>query len=253
MAKKYKKTFLKQVLVRVDFQNALVSYEKGLNPAVPKTLTKTFPVLVEQKIKKDSIQIYSGKAQLSTTEQTLWTYYTKNKDKHTRIEPTDFYIQYDKYDSFEQLKKDFQLVLNSLIKNYGERNIVRIGFRYIDEIEIKNEENVFDWERYLNSNLFSALSIPPKKDRNFISRAFSNLEFNYGECNVVLRYGMFNPDYPSPIKRKVFILDTDAFKQDNVPDNEACTVLDNLHSRISHFFETRLIKNGLRELMDGNT
>jgi uncharacterized protein (TIGR04255 family) len=253
MAKKYKKTFLKQVLVRVDFQNVLTDYEKGLNPAVTKTIHDIFPTLVEHKNKHLNVKVEKTTQSITTIEQTLWTYYAKDRKKHTRIEPTDFYIQYDKYGTFEQLKKDFQLVFNALLTSYGERNITRIGLRYIDEIEIEMEhqEDVFDWKEYLNPNLFSALSVPPKKDRKFISRAFSNLEFNYGDHNLILKYGMFNPDYPSPIKKKVFILDSDAFKKDNVPDNEICDVLEDLHSRISDLFENSLIKNGLRKIMDG--
>ncbi len=249
MAKRYKKNFLKQVLVRVDFQNALASYEKGLNPAVPKDICETFPNRVDQQITQQAIQLSSGKAELSTTDQTIYSFHAK-KGKHTRIGPTDFYIQYDKYSSFPQLKKDFHLVFNSLIKNYGELNITRIGLRYIDEIEIKHEQDIFDWKNYLNPKLFSDLSLPFKKDRNFISRAFSNLEFNYGDHNLTLKYGMFNPDYPSPIKQKVFLLDSDAYKRDNIPNKEVCYVLNKLHDRISDFFEKILIREGLREVMN---
>jgi len=250
MAKKYKTTFLKQVLVRVDFQNALVDYEKGINPAVPKAIANIFPTMVEHKIKHLQVKIENTQQSMQQVEQKLWTYYAKDRKKHTRIEPTDFYIQYDKYDSFGVLKKDLLLVFNSLIKSYVELNITRIGLRYIDEIEIKGEEDVFDWKNYLNPKLFSDLSLPLKKDRGFISRAFSNLEFNYGDHNLILKYGMFNPDYPSTIKKKVFILDSDAYKRDNIPNEELETVLGQLHDRISTLFENRLIRDGLREIMN---
>lgn len=253
MARKYKQNFLKQVLVRVDFQNPLQDYEKGLYPAVVKALAKTFPTLVEQKIIQQTIQVPvkpNAKPKVSTIDQTAWTYYAQNKKKHTRIEPTDFYIQYDKYYSFEQLKKDFRLVFDSLVTNYKELNITRLGLRYIDEIEIRGEKDVFGWKQYLKPNLFSALSIPLKKDKDCISRAFSNLEFNYGDHNLTLKYGMFNPDYPSSIKKKAFILDSDAYKRDNIPNEEAYSVLVQLHERISNLFEKRLIKEGLREIMD---
>ena len=253
MAKKYKQNFLKQVLVRVDFQNPLQDYGKGLNPAVVKALAKTFPNMVEQKVIRQQIQVpvkLNVNPNVSIIKQSLWTYHAKNKKKHTGIGPTDFYIQYDKYDSFEQLKKDFKLVFDSLVANYGELNITRLGLRYIDEIEMRGEKDVFGWGKYLKPKLFSALTIPASKNRVFISRAFSNLEFNYGDHNLMLKYGMFNPDYPSPIKKKVFILDSDAYKQDNIPNEEAYSVLGKLHDRISNLFEKRLIKEGLREVMD---
>ena len=251
MAKKYKQTFLKQVLVRVDFQKPLENYEKNLSRKVETTIEKTFPSQIEQRVKQQSVTISpTNQPVVSNIDQILWTYYAKNKKKHTRIEPTDFYIQYDKYSSFGQFKKDFKLVFYSLVENYKELNITRIGLRYIDEIEIKGESDVFDWKRYLNPKLFSIFTLPVKKDRDFISRAFSNLEFNYGDHNLILKYGMFNPDYPSPIKKKVFILDSDAYKRDNIPNEEALSVLGQLHDRISNLFEKRLIKEGLREIMN---
>jgi uncharacterized protein (TIGR04255 family) len=252
MAKKYKRNFLKQVLVRVDFQRALADYEKGLYPKAEKIISKTFPIPVEFKRKQQSFEANSmGQFKANLIEQPLWTYYSRSKQKLTRIEPTDFYIQYDKYNSFDTLKKDFRLIFDSLISNYGELNITRIGLRYIDEIKIKRKENVFDWKGYLNPKLFSILSMPDKKDRNFISRAFSNLEFNFGDHNLTLKYGMFNPDHPSPIKKKVFVIDSDAYKRDNIKDAEACNTLDVLHDKISNMFENKLIMDKLRELMNG--
>lgn len=251
MSKKYKKTFLKQVLVRADFQKTLANYEKGLLPAVPKAIHNIFPTMVEHKIKHLQFKIEDTIPAMSPVVQKLWAYYANDKKKHTRIDSNDFYIQYDEYNSFGQLKKDFKLVLSSLIKNYGELNIIRLGLRYIDEIEIKGENDVFDWNKYLNPKLFSALLIPLKKDKPFISRTLSNIEFNYGDHNLNLKYGMFNPDYPSPIKKKVFILDSDAYKRDNIPSEEVETVLNQLHDKISNLFEKRLIRDGLRGIMNG--
>ena len=108
--------------------------------------------------------------------------------------------------------------------------------RYIDEIEVK-KGGVFDWKEYLNPKLYSALSIPTAKEQQFISRAFSNLEFNYGDCQLLLKYGMYNPDYPSPIKRKVFIIDTDAFRHDVIPNEIVLSLLEAFHNRISALFE----------------
>lgn len=250
MAKTYKKNFLKEVMIRVDFQTPLEGYEKGLYPTVEQDIKRTFPTPIEQKVKQQLFQIESGQAKVSTIDQTLWTYYSKNKEKHTRIEPTDFYIAYAKYYSFEQLKRDFKLVFDSLTKYYMELNITRIGLRYIDEIAISKERDVFDWKKYLSSNLFSGLSIPLKKDRTFVSRAFSSLEFNYGDHNLTLKYGMFNPDYPSPIKKKVFIIDSDAYKRDSISNEDVYDVLNQLHDTISYWFENRLIKDGLREIMN---
>lgn len=250
MAKKYKRTFLKQVLVRVDFQNSLANYEKGLIPSVPKSISSAFPNFVEDKLNLLNIEVKKPIPYMIPEQRILWTYYAKDTKKHTRIEPTDFYIQYDEYDSFENLKSDLRLVLESLKKGYGELNITRIGLRYIDEIEIKGEDDIYDWKKYLNPKLYSAISLPTQKERRFISRAFSNLEFNYGNHNLILKYGMFNPDYPSPIKKKSFILDSDAYKRDNIPSEDSYDILDELHNRISNFFEKRLIKDGLRKIMN---
>lgn len=251
MAKKYKKNFLKQVLLKVDFQSPLESYDKGINPKVEEAVQGTFPIRIEQVVKQQAVAFSpTNQPAVSQVDQTIWTYYAKKKHKHVRIEPTDFYIQYDKYLSFATLKKDFKLVFKSLMQYYQKMDITRIGLRYIDEIEIK-EGDVFDWKKYLNPKLFSILSMPSPKERNLISRAFSSLEFNYGDHNLTLKYGMHNPDYPSPIKKKVFVLDSDAYKRDIIPDSEVYNVIEQLHKRISDLFEKKLIKNDLREVMNG--
>ena len=110
---------------------------------------------------------------------------------------------------------------------------------------------MLDWRNYLNTKLYSALSIPTAKEQKSISRAFSNLEFNYGNCQLILKYGMYNPDYPSPIKRKVFIIDIDAHKHDIIPNDNVMPLLGEFHSKISTLFEKN-IKDGLRRTMNGS-
>ena len=83
MVKKYKNTFLKQVLVRVDFQNVLTNYENGLDPAVSKSIAGTFPTPVEYKNKQRTILFDSktGATNITSIDQPLWTYYAKEKQK----------------------------------------------------------------------------------------------------------------------------------------------------------------------------
>ena len=49
MAQQYKRNFLKQVLVRIDFQNALQNYDDGLIDTTLKVIEKTFPTKIHQK------------------------------------------------------------------------------------------------------------------------------------------------------------------------------------------------------------
>jgi 16S rRNA (cytosine(1402)-N(4))-methyltransferase len=71
---------------------------------------------------------------------------------------------------------------------------------------------------------------------------------NYGEDSLRFQFGMLNPDYPSPIKKKVFTLDHDMYTNKLLEQSEIPVVLDRFHERISNSFE-RVITNGLRSKM----
>ena len=84
-----------------------------------------------------------------------------------------------------------------------------------------------------------------------ISRVFQVLDLNYGDMNLHFQYGMINPDFPAVIRKKVFILDYDAFCSGLKTESEIRENIYRFNIEIGNLFE-RCIKDKLREIMDGN-
>ncbi len=103
-----------------------------------------------------------------------------------------------------------------------------------------------DWTEYLNPNLISMFSMVD--DKTAIARAFNNLEMNYGDLKLTFLYGMYNFDYPEPIRQKSFTLDFDGYIARQQTREEIGESLDALHGKISGYFE-KSITDKFRELM----
>ena len=102
-------------------------------------------------------------------------------------------------------------------------------------------------DKYLKPELNSIFAIADKREA--ISRAFHVLEFNYGDDLLRFQFGMFNPDYPSPIKRKIYTLDYDMYVTKLLDKAEIEQTLDRFHEKVNHFFE-QVITNELRKIME---
>ncbi|MBA7635071.1 hypothetical protein ES703_42671 [subsurface metagenome] len=101
----------------------------------------------------------------------------------------------------------------------------------------------------MNKDLLSIFAIPKNKSK--ISRAFHNLELNYGDYLIKFNYGMYNADYPAPIKRKIFILDFDAFSMRILNENEIRKFLPIFHKQIQSLFEESITDKMRRKLNGG--
>lgn len=243
----YKKNFLTSVIVRADFPSPLKTEELPNN--FRKTILKEFPIseskkLIQQQFKIGSDEKLEVKANLSGTE---WNFYGHVREKQLVINPNFISVTYsDKYNSFNEFQSEFLLVLESLFNEYENVDVTRLGLRYINEIYLPGP-NPLSWEGYLNPDLLSIFEIPENKET--ILRGFSELIFSIEGMNLIFKYGMHNPDYPAPIKKKIFILDFDAqyhYLQD-LKDIQSNLV--KAHNEIKKMFEKN-IKNDLRMILD---
>ncbi|KKG92435.1 TIGR04255 family protein [Methanosarcina mazei] len=207
MNTKYKKNYLTVVIARIDFSSRLNTDE--LPKDLRQTILKICPIsepkkIINQEFKFDQNEKVEVKADVYGTE---WNFHANMKEKQFVISPNFLSISYHKYESFEKLKSEFLPVVEKLFEAYPDIEIVRLGLRYVNEINLF-EQNPLSWEKYLNSNLLSMFEIPDNKEA--ILRGFSELIFNTEDMNLVFKYGMHNPDFPASIKKKIFILDFDA-------------------------------------------
>jgi len=244
----YKKNFLDKVIVRVDFTKEISEIDKALPEPIVEAVMKYFPIPEPKVTHGQEYQI--GPQQMAVKEVTHqeWHYYGKDREKDLSITRNSMSITYNVYnDSFENLKKTFIDAINILHNTYNDLLFRRLGIRYIDKIEF-NETDYTSWDKYIDKKLLSIFDIEPDKTK--LSRAFNILESNYGNMNVRFQYGMYNPDYPAPIKKKIFILDSDVFLEAVQTNQEIESNLARFHDKLGQLFESS-ITDELRKVMNG--
>lgn len=244
--RKYKKDFLTQVIVRVDFDTPLPITADGPAKGIYAAVKERFPITEEKKIIGKQFLISPNDTKESSIETKEWHYYGKNREKHLTVSPNAMLIEYHKYEYYEMLRDDFLSVSNALFDAYPKIQVNRLGLRYIDNIDMP-EGNPFEWDKYLRPELNSAFAIADNEET--ISRAFHVLEFNYGEDLLRFQFGMFNTDYPAPIKKKTYTLDFDMYVTKLLDKTEIEQTLNHFHEKVSSSFE-EVITGDLRKIME---
>lgn len=245
----YKKNFLTNVIARIDYQS-IDDITKSLNTDLEKKALEFFPFAEP---KKDLIGV---QFQLSVKEvkreeigkKVEWRFSGRNREKSLCISNEYMFIAYSIFDNYEIFCKEFNEIIQILFNVYKDIQVKRTGLRYINNITIP-EQNYTEWNDYLNDNLLSIFNIAP--DKKEISRAFHLLELNYGDMNLKIQYGMFNPDYPAPLRQKTFTLDYDAFFEGLQSEADIKQNISKFNSNIETIFES-CIKNKLREVMNSD-
>ena len=245
MVKKYSTPFLKEVIVRLDYSHPLIKLSKALPQNIRDNVSKSFPISEPREFFSRELEITKDATKDKFVQGTDWVFHSIDRQKTLIIARGNVNISYKQYDSFDVLKKDFLPVVTELFSVYEDFQGKRLGLRYINEITLP-ENNVFDWTNYLNESLLNNLSFP--EDATKICRVFTTLELNEGDVIIRFQYGMFNPDYPAPIRKKSFVLDYDAYHQGALNLEDIIPKLDKFNATVKTIFE-HSIKGGLRNLM----
>jgi len=241
----YKQPYLQKVIAKVDFSAKYELPQKGLSKNVSDIILKLFPIPEPKEVIKKLVNIsIQGTSEVQAKQNHLF-YHGKEREKTLCLTPDFLYVEIKKYDTYQKLKEDFYTIMDVLV-SAEEFSVNRFGLRYINNILI-DEENPLDWEKYLDSRLLNFFDVPLNK--KYLSKAFSNVvqQFDDG-MNLNFQYGMHNPDFPSRIKRKLFILDLDASYQGLYTCDEIKKSMDAAHEKIEDLFES-VITDKLREKM----
>lgn len=245
----YKKPFLKDVIFRIDFGSRIDAFTRNLPPKLATAALKRFPLPEPQKAQSKSVTFLPNSVQTETAETMEWVYHGRNREKTLTITAQSLFVSHRKYESFEKLHEDLDHTLSALYETQQDLSIARVGLRYVNILDIPTEkegENPLAWSEYVNEQMLGIIDM--HKDADALSRVFHIVEFNYDGQLVKFQFGIANPDYPAPIKRKQFILDIDSFfvgalTQDDIP---AC--INSAHDKIQALFEES-ITDKTRQIM----
>ena len=247
---KYKRNFLSQVLMRIDFLQFLPT-EAVFCAEVEKLILKDFPFRgKDQKIQMGSIDLVIGNSPSasSTTMSGLQREYINGKNK---ILLANKYIIFEinEYSNFEN---HYGIICDILTEIFRKNQITteRIGIRYInilDSGKVKIRKNMFVPDV---SEMLSSLS-RKTSDNLSLRRALCLNEYRVSNMVLNFRYGLYNPDYPNEMKQNSMTLDYDCFITEPAETaKEVDEYIKKGHDAIQELFELSITENFRKVLND---
>ena len=241
---KYGKNFLSDVIFRVDFSPILVIRE-SISSKFQEQLRPLFPLLTEQKVFEFAAKIESGLIEGSSKPLSNWV--LEDAEHRFRLTLNFAYLAVEdlRYRTLDEFVKVIQPILEAFKLYYTNPQFTRLGLRYINTIKL-NEGNPFDWKSLIAEPLVCPVEgfIGSKQE---LSRAMSQFVLNKGECTVIFNFGIFNPEYPSRIASREYILDYDCFSQD--VDADLIKQMRDFNEQVLRLFELS-IQDPLRVMME---
>lgn len=246
MSNCYKHPYLNKVIARIDFTARIQLPQKGLTKKLSDEILKLFSIPEPREVLTKKVQLSLEGTTESHEKQNHLFFHSSTREKLLCISPDFLYIEINRYSTYDILKQEFNIILDKLFEA-EEFSANRFGLRFINNIDIA-EDNPLQWENYINQALLYMFDAT--KNKSFLSRAFTNIVQQFDDGMLLnFNYGMHNPDFPTRIKRKLFILDYDASYQGVLSKDEIKSKIDIAHERIEQLFENS-ITDSLRTKMD---
>jgi uncharacterized protein (TIGR04255 family) len=245
----YENNYLKNVIFRIDFAKPLSrskqlvdSFSNLVKPIFPKKDNVTHTIMQAQILtQKDGNRVTQ-----STQKVTDYRFADENQEKILMLEPSsDINLVFSIYKNSKELKEIIGLIIDSVIKVYGDIKIKRTGLRYINDIVLP-EGSPFEWGPFINRSLISSLDFLPENTN--LSRSMGIIELNREDHKVLFQFGMYNPEYPNKIARKIFALDYDCYTTTELSASEIKERVEILQKDEEKLFESS-IEEGLRKKM----
>jgi uncharacterized protein (TIGR04255 family) len=243
----YKSNFLAKVILRFDFEQAQLGQLQEIQQGVE--FKRQFPVSKEEKGEEGMIGIdFLTKEVKKVSDQiTIWRFSNEKNTKRLKIHPKFLVIEYDEYDNSDELMSDAKIVLG-LLSKFSIKTINRLGLRYINEIEIKDDNDFLNWNNYIADCLLGSLEFASKNKKS-LARAMSLAVFKENDNNTSFNYGIWNGNYPNEINEKFFILDFDVVSKYAIEvTTDLLELIKKYNQQIEDLFEAS-IKESLRKIL----
>lgn len=182
----------------------------------------------------------------------------RRKRQSVVLTPEALVLETSAYDRFEEYVEIVSEILDALSSSADVVAALRVGLRYIDEIDLTDLPTPVRWADYIEPSLLGALEHFGSTPRELVvASVFRRTD----EEQVILRYGVVqqpvvDPNGPLVIDRPAvgehFLIDIDSSwepPKDNLPEFEPQAVLERLvrlHEPVREYFE-RTITDRLRD------
>lgn len=245
----YKKNFLTNVVIKIDFEQPMTNFTEEIIDEIYKCILSVYPEKVTNDIPHEQINIdtATGKMDRTTNNFKEYRFLGTNKEKEIILTKDFVAIICSKYINYE----NFIYKFNDLLKIIDRAKVLkcsRLGFRYINSIDLNTAKNPLKWKNYIHNDLFAINNILGIEAN--VTKTHQIIELKYeDDINIQFQFGMFNPDYPSVIKKKVFNLDFDGSKVGSLTIDDISDLLPEIHKKIKELFE-KSISAKTRELLN---
>lgn len=243
----YKKPYLAEVVVRIDFVTSVSGLERHLPEKLAKVFSKDFPITEPSEIIGREFQLGADSVKTKETRAKQWNFFGKERDKQLTLTASAVFVSYKKYTTYEDMKREFSSTVEALAKEYPDVRTRRFGLRYINKIERESGHSPFEWGDIIEPTLLGVKDFFKAPEQ--LVRLFHIAELKTDDINILFQFGLPNPDYPALIKRPVFVLDIDAYVQIAHDLGESLQYMNQAHEQIQKLFEAS-ITGTLRELMN---
>lgn len=245
----YQKTFLKQVILRLDYAR-LVALQVEQPPPFTEDMKPRYPEVTANQIQHFSVMMTPPGMNFGQQSAVGWIRVHKAKDtaRSVTLAPDFLAIEYggEAYQHFDELAEQASFVLASFRKHFGMVQFTRIGLRYVNEITFP-EGGPLEWDGLINPKLVTSVKAGLLKDSR-MARSFHQLIALRDDISVLLSYGIFNPEFPNPVARRQFVIDLDCYVSGVVESIEAERRIKDVNTAAEEVFENS-IEDGLRKVM----
>jgi uncharacterized protein (TIGR04255 family) len=199
----YPRNFITQVIARVDFEPIL-----RLKEEVPSGFHEAIKDCFPRTDQAESIEflLKVGEEPSAIKKPLSYLFFDKDKTDKIEINSTTIILTASKYDKFDSFFSKIDFIYKKFNDIYPINIIKRIGLRFINEIKLRG--NPFEWEGYLNKDLYCMFNAFPGL-RESLSRSMTQMTMNIEDRRIIFNFGIFNSEYPNRIAQKDFILDYD--------------------------------------------
>ena len=229
----YKRNFLTDVIVRIDFP-VILSLTNDTPKEFQEKISKDFPIL--DPMQELTFKITQNPMEtLNSKKRVIWSFKSKSKDKIIELQDNSLAINFKKYEDFDDFMSCAEIIPDIFFSIYPEIIVNKFGLRYINQISLK-EKGVFDWSQYINEKLLKNIEFI--EDKNKIRRIINHLEVSPDEDTLlVFKYGIFNNTYPAAVTKKEFVLDYDCYTRVTFDRNQFNSKVKSYHKLIKNEFE----------------
>lgn len=231
----YKKNYIKEAIIRLDFPAPLPNLSTDFPQSVANAVIANFPLAETRKTQAHSLEISEHSVATTRTDVHEWIYHGLNREKSFIIGPDAAISVTRDYSTFEKFLSESVSPINALFDSFPDLRANRVGLRYVNFIEDGANKSATDWSTEINPKLLSIIDFHPDKAQ--LARAFSSLNLNFDGLMINFQFGIANPDFPAPIKRRQFIIDIDGYTVGSYAKDEVSALIKDAHARVQDIFE----------------